>query len=654
MIGFSLTQATLTETKTGVTGCRSYKDYTYTIAASPSAPVTANLVIEAGGSAIEGADYDLTTNGDFSAASKTIAFPAGSTQQPFTVRIYDDAIVEGNENFTLGFTVNNGGGNLVALNGRTAFAFTILDNDQPPYYGPGNLTTIAFTMSGVQVEGPFDARKPKQRAQILYGKDELTAAGLKTGTIVGLTINIQKNTPADFGFNNLTIRIAATAQNSLLDFASEFPLNNDAFTTVYTTASLKTINGFMNFDFSEPFTWDGQSNIAFDICYDNGTVTGSGVDVILGFNDLNNRTNYVLRQDVSCDANFGTSNITSWQYKPGLKFRWQEAISRPAIQSQLAVSRQEYLGPGAEVYFYDATGDNLLAKIKNTSSFDYGCTQVTVDRSNTGAGAVAFVSADPASYLLSKTLIVEPSVNNSAGNYDISLYYTKSETDAWQAATGRSINDLQVIKTTHSIGNATPANPSGSGTITVAKPSISALGSNTVLTASFNNGFSGFGAGVTGLALPVEWLDFTGLLQNQHITLNWGTATEANSRLFEIERSFDGIHFVSIGSIPAAGNSSIALHYSFTDPAAAQETNYYRLKQLDLDGKFSYSKIILLKAPGNQFRVINNPFTTSLDLDFGKAQSGKIDIRMLDIAGKEITHVVVACRRAIENTCRAG
>ncbi len=138
-------------------------------------------------------------------------------------------------------------------------------------------------------------------------------------------------------------------------------------------------------------------------------------------------------------------------------------------------------------------------------------------------------------------------------------------------------------------------------------------------------------------ALPVKLNDFTGRIQKNDVVLNWSTALEQNSRAFEIERSFDGSEFKKIGSVEAAGNSSIKKSYSFIDPAISQENNYYRLKQIDLDGKHDYSKIILIKNPvkGNEpVKLLTNPAINKIDVQFGKIQKGRGTLDLFDNSGR--------------------
>jgi hypothetical protein len=106
---------------------------------------------------------------------------------------------------------------------------------------------------------------------------------------------------------------------------------------------------------------------------------------------------------------------------------------------------------------------------------------------------------------------------------------------------------------------------------------------------------------------------------------------------FEVDRSSDGISFSAIGSVPAAGNSTSTLNYSFTDPALTHDTNYYRLKQIDLDEHFTYSQVVLITTrPSASFTVLPNPFTDDLDILFGQTQTGKVQVRLLDITGREL------------------
>lgn len=90
--------------------------------------------------------------------------------------------------------------------------------------------------------------------------------------------------------------------------------------------------------------------------------------------------------------------------------------------------------------------------------------------------------------------------------------------------------------------------------------------------------------------LPVILLYFTARkITSTSALLQWKTSQEINSASFDVEKSNDAVRFTKIGTVAAAGNSSIPVSYNFTDNNPVKGMNYYRLKQIDIDGKFIYS-----------------------------------------------------------------
>jgi hypothetical protein len=91
--------------------------------------------------------------------------------------------------------------------------------------------------------------------------------------------------------------------------------------------------------------------------------------------------------------------------------------------------------------------------------------------------------------------------------------------------------------------------------------------------------------------LPVALTDFKASKQHNAVLLQWQTASEQNSASFIIERSADGKDFDAIGNVRAAGNSTTNKSYRYEDASPLKGNNYYRLKQVDADGKISYSDV---------------------------------------------------------------
>ncbi len=114
--------------------------------------------------------------------------------------------------------------------------------------------------------------------------------------------------------------------------------------------------------------------------------------------------------------------------------------------------------------------------------------------------------------------------------------------------------------------------------------------------------------------LPVELVSFEGKATASGIALTWTTASEENNDRFEVERSKDGNSFSAVGEVQGAGNSSVTQRYSFTDASADAGQHYYRLKQVDYDGQFEYSKVIAVERAalaGASMEVYPNPATSN-------------------------------------------
>lgn len=120
-------------------------------------------------------------------------------------------------------------------------------------------------------------------------------------------------------------------------------------------------------------------------------------------------------------------------------------------------------------------------------------------------------------------------------------------------------------------------------------------------------------------ALPIELLFFNGKQEKESIGLSWATATELDNDYFNIEKSTDGIRWIVLETIQGAGNSTMNLQYTFEDKAPEAGIQYYRLKQTDFDGTFTYSVAIAINFEGtaneNSISIYPNP-NSSNQLNF--------------------------------------
>ncbi|WP_165836452.1 T9SS type A sorting domain-containing protein [Taibaiella soli] len=134
--------------------------------------------------------------------------------------------------------------------------------------------------------------------------------------------------------------------------------------------------------------------------------------------------------------------------------------------------------------------------------------------------------------------------------------------------------------------------------------------------------------------LALTWVSFDGRAVNENAELNWATADEKNTATFEIEHSTDGASFETVGTIAAKGTGNNT--YDFTDVNTANGINYYRLKQVDNDGSFQYSKVVRVNigkettAPSVSFYP--NPAKDVLNI----ATTGNVTVAIFNMNGVNV------------------
>ena len=616
-LSFQTAAASATEYTSFTSGCRGYTDYTYymTIANTPTGAGTVTLAVAGGATATNGVDYAITTNGNFAAPSMTLNFASGSgTAQPFKIRVYNDAAVESAESFTLNYTVT--GGNAQAGATNQTFTFTINDNDAGPVVpasASGTIGTYNTNLPATFAGSNFD-----ERNQIVYTAAELAALGFTSAgniTSIGLNVVTKSSTQP---FNGFTIGLKNTSSTSA---SGTFELGA---TSVY-SSSYSTVSGLNTFAIT-PFYWDGTSNLLVEFCYDNSTATAN--DLLRAQTGSTTNTSFA-----STNATPGCSLATLGTYgaRPLITLGWS-AASTPVATT--VISKIAYLGPNDDVPFYDASG-NIMARIKNNTAFDYGCTTIDIDRA--GTGTTAFWNNTPANYLTTKSFKVTPTNANPTGNYDITLFYSAAEKAGYEAATGQSWTGISMVKTVGPISGITPANPQPATVTVNSAVTQASFGSDYTVKATFSNGFSGFAVGKPGAALPITLLAFNGYIKDNYGQLEWSTSAEYNNKGFELEKSYDGVNFTKIAFIPGAGTSSVLQQYQYQDKTRMVNIQYYRLKQIDTDQRAVYSNTVALKLTNKnnlELLSVTNPFYTSINMIFSKPPEDVVAIQLFDASGR--------------------
>lgn len=158
---------------------------------------------------------------------------------------------------------------------------------------------------------------------------------------------------------------------------------------------------------------------------------------------------------------------------------------------------------------------------------------------------------------------------------------------------------------------------------------------------SFNNQtvtsiYSGTKTFKTESVLPVTFISFNGVLQNNVVALSWSTATEINNKGYEVQRSMDVQNFKAIGFVNGHNNSSQINNYTYTDEKMVSGTNYYRLKQIDNDGKFNYSSVIKIDYSKFDWSILGNPVSNNSWLQLQLDKPAHIVIQIVSVSGKTI------------------
>lgn len=153
--------------------------------------------------------------------------------------------------------------------------------------------------------------------------------------------------------------------------------------------------------------------------------------------------------------------------------------------------------------------------------------------------------------------------------------------------------------------------------------------------------FKGFSYTPTG-TLAVKYSSFDATVADQSVLLKWITEQEINSNHFEVERSFDGTHFSTIGLVLDGFENGSKKSYQFKDNSTelkAKSVVYYRLKEVDNDGQGTYTNTLVVKLKAKEGVVIQttpNPFAENLNVRFTATENGTAQISIVNTNGQQV------------------
>jgi|GEM_PF-322117 len=152
------------------------------------------------------------------------------------------------------------------------------------------------------------------------------------------------------------------------------------------------------------------------------------------------------------------------------------------------------------------------------------------------------------------------------------------------------------------------------------------------------------------VVVPVELTSFTAQQTSGKVKLTWSTATETNNKGYEIEKADRNNSFVKIGFVEGSGNSSVSKTYTFDDPEQLSGAVFYRLKQIDYSGAYTYSNSVEVNnIKPTTFSVeqnFPNPFNPSTVIKYQIPSASKVTLKVFDALGKEVTTLVNGYKEA--------
>jgi hypothetical protein len=232
-------------------------------------------------------------------------------------------------------------------------------------------------------------------------------------------------------------------------------------------------------------------------------------------------------------------------------------------------------------------------------------------------------------------------INPTGDNYNASINNTPY-TITLQMKNLSTVNDRSTVRIIKAAGsNNQSEHHSTWSSLTFGSNPVSGNSNSDFTVTGTSSGFSWFGAASgNNNPLPVELVSFSGLCEEGNITLTWQTASEFNSSHFDVEKSRDGENWQMLATVPSAGTSNELLTYQTVDQNATDGNNYFRLRQVDIDGTekvYDPINVSCAEVTPGYFSSFPNPSGTSFQLIVNnKELIGTCVLNMVDATGKVI------------------
>lgn len=349
---------------------------------------------------------------------------------------------------------------------------------------------------------------------------------------------------------------------------------------------------------------------------------------------------YLLRRSNTASVyTDGNCILDGTNFPNGDLYGWTVNLTNVNIASSISTFTQSVTTCGA---FYNASNELITLVRPGTTNGISGTTT-----------AKLWVETTQPAQFVKRHYEITPAANAATATGKVTLYFTQQNF--------ADFNAVNIIKLPAAPGDATgianlliekrPGSSSNStglpGTYTGTPVNINPADADIVWNAgasrwevSFDvTGFSGFFVKTAATVLPVKWLSVTGNVStSNNATINW-LVQEQNVEQYDIQKSTDGRIFTNIGTASSKGNGQNS--YSFTDAASLTGTGFYRIRQIDVDGRSSISAIVTLGGKNNKaLSVYPVPARSTVVLTVPQTLVATM-ATLFDNAGKQIKTVLI-------------
>lgn len=591
--------------------------------------VEGNVAIE--NSAVLGGTGNVAVGGNWSAVNAT-SFVQGTRLTTFdgAAQVINNASgTEGFYDFTIAGSNTTSSSNILDIDNNLLISGTAQLNVSADLTVGGNWT-VSSTNGNPFVEGTHKVTFDGPGSQVIN-------TSLATGeTFYDLDITgpgTTSNTSRITILNDLTIAGTATTQLSgagnisiggdwnITNTLSANPFVEGTRTvsfigsdvqTFSTTATGETFYSLLINNTSGTFpqvTFEKQVSVTNTLNLQNGVLDLSGTTLTLGSNTVASTL----------------SRTNGWVYNGTFRRGWVAGtISSsntnayglfPVGHAASGAYRPVQINSGTTMATRPSVGGYFTAQHINVE----GVTELTAPITTDGAG-VNFLVKHNSRFITTITGV-------SGGTYSINATMTGL------LSTGSMTNIRLGVNT-----GTTTADKVGTHVNTTGSTASPVAARNAITTlAQFNNDFRIISTN-TNTPLPIELVSFSARLNNDVVDLGWRTASELNNDFFTVERTADVEHFEPISQIDGAGTTNRPIDYAHTDTAPLYGRSYYRLKQTDFDGSYTYSKVVVVDYDGPRFaslHVYPNPLEGgNLDIVVrGLRDQHSVPVQIIDSRG---------------------